>query len=105
LSEISIYLEKQLFYYRALSPAYKLTRQISGLGPLMASMHDGFTTCLYSNFGHSGSCTLLVHTAPAALVKTAQQSGYSGGKVAFHHSIFCQGVSSFISFANEVTNF
>ena len=29
----------------------------------------------------------------------------STGKVAFHHSIFCQGVSWFISFANEVTNF
>ena len=27
-------------------------------------------------------------TAPAALVKTAQQSGQSTGKVAFHHSIF-----------------
>jgi len=42
LSEISIFLEKQLFYYRALSPAYKLMRQISGLGPLMASMHEWF---------------------------------------------------------------
>ena len=27
------------------------------------------------------------------------------GNVAFHYSIFCQGVSSFISFANNVTNF
>jgi len=45
-----------------------------------------------------------VYTA-IALVKTAQQSGNSAGKVAFHHSIFCQGVSSFISFANEITNF
>jgi len=26
-------------------------------------------------------------------------------KVAFHHLIFFQGVSSFASFANEVTNF
>jgi len=43
-----------------------------------------------------------VYTAPATLVKTAQWSGNSTGKVAFHHSIFCQGVSSFISFANEV---
>jgi len=25
-------------------------------------------------------------------------------KVAFHHSIFCQGISSFVSFANEVTH-
>jgi len=46
-----------------------------------------------------------VYTAPAALVKPAQQSGNSTGKVAFHHSIFCQGLSSFISFANEITNF
>jgi len=42
LSEISIFVEKQLFYYSALSPAYKLLRQISGLGPLMASMHEWF---------------------------------------------------------------
>jgi len=34
-----------------------------------------------------------------------QQSDNSTGKVAFHHSIICQGVSSFKSFANEVTNF
>jgi len=46
-----------------------------------------------------------VYTAPAALVKTAQQSGKSTRKVAFHHSNFCQGVSSFESFANEVTHF
>jgi len=46
-----------------------------------------------------------VYTAPAALAKTAQQSGNSTGKVAFHHSIFCQGVSSLTSFANEMTNF
>jgi len=44
-------------------------------------------------------------TTPATLVKTAQQSDNSTGKVAFHHSIFCQGVSSFISFGNEVPNF
>jgi len=44
-------------------------------------------------------------TAPAALVKIAQQSANSTEKVAFHHSIFCQGVLSFISFANEITNF
>jgi len=37
--------------------------------------------------------------------KTAQLGGNSTGKVAFHHSIICQGVSSFISFVNEVTNF
>jgi len=41
LSEIPIFIEKQLFYYRALS-AYKLIRQISNLGPLMASMHEWF---------------------------------------------------------------
>jgi len=29
-----------------------------------------------------------VYTAPATLAKTAQQSGNSTGKVAFHHSIF-----------------
>jgi len=46
-----------------------------------------------------------VYTAPAALVKTTQQSGNCTGKVAFHHSIFCQGVSSFKSLANEETNF
>jgi len=46
-----------------------------------------------------------VYTGPAALVKTVQQSGNSTGKVAFHHSIFYQGVSSFKSLANEVTNF
>jgi len=45
------------------------------------------------------------YTATAALVKTSQESGNSTGKVAFHHSIFCQGVLSFISFANEVTHF
>jgi len=33
-----------------------------------------------------------VYTAPAALAKTAQQSGNSTEKVAFHRSIFCQGV-------------
>jgi len=43
-----------------------------------------------------------VYTAPGALVI---ESGNSIGKVAFHHSIFCQGVLSFISFANEATNF
>jgi len=43
--------------------------------------------------------------APAALVKIAQQSGISTEKVAFHNPIFCQGVLSFISFANEITNF
>jgi len=46
-----------------------------------------------------------VYTVPAALVKTAQWSGNSTGKIAFHDSVFCQGVSSFISFANEVQNF
>ena len=45
-----------------------------------------------------------VYTVPPALVKTAQQSGNSTGKVAFNHSIFYQDVSSFISLANEVTN-
>jgi len=45
-----------------------------------------------------------VYAAPAAQAKTAQQSGNSTGKVAFHHWIFCQGVSSFKSLANEVTN-
>jgi len=43
-----------------------------------------------------------VYTAPATLVKTAQQSGNSTGKVAFHHWIYYQGVSSFKSLANEV---
>jgi len=42
LSTIPIFIEKQLFYCRALSPAYKLIRQISSLGPLMASMHEWF---------------------------------------------------------------
>jgi len=46
-----------------------------------------------------------VNIAPAALVKTAQQSGNTAGKVAFHHSVFFQGVSLFILFANEVTKF
>jgi len=42
MSEIPIFIEKQLFYYRALSPAYKLIRQISSLGPLMATIHEWF---------------------------------------------------------------
>jgi len=29
-----------------------------------------------------------VYTTPAALAKTAQQSGNSTGKIAFHHSTF-----------------
>jgi len=39
----------------------------------------------------------------AALIKTAQQSGNTSGKVAFNLSTFFPGVSSFEALANEVT--
>jgi len=42
LSEIPIFIEKQLFYCRALSRASIPIRQIRSLGPLMASMHEWF---------------------------------------------------------------
>jgi len=41
----------------------------------------------------------------AALIKTAQQSGNTSGKVAFSPSTFFPGVSSFEALANEVTIF
>jgi len=59
----------------------------------------------YFLFQNKHSRCRRVYTAPAALAKTAQWSGSSTGKVAFNHWIFCQGVSSFTSFANEITNF